>query len=1078
MARFNPKPVVGPDGKTRYVPISKEEKDAISRGGASAAREVYGVGSGGTIAGTQSGAQQTSNVGQSAQQQEQAQRESQSKAMNLKALEDAKRQNLISQKSYEELKFNIQNAEQIKEAVEQARRQRAQNEQQRSQVIAQIQQQGPAQVASSILATVRSLPPSYQSHDTQRAVAEYSRDLAGAKESFKTAYVNASNTYAAMATSEDRQLSEEQRRKEESAQKLNEFITGIKQKVSDVLPDSVEDKIKSGISADINRGKAVIGNVSKGAGLLLYPITEPIKAFGLTEKAEKFRLERFSESLWPSVATDAADRSTPNPLDEFVNPIKQKNQRDAKKFTNPTSGGVAEYDREGLVSRFKNVALESGDTLYRTENLLLGLGGTTARQIFQFSDFTREKPLTGSGLVAAGIYAPFTTTAASLALAKISAPTKTSGDVELLGMAPLAILAVKDTPIANVVKKPFQAAREKFSPSGIPFEETGFRLVEGTTIPTALKDLKTFEGTTQPTIHTTLSPALDYGVVLKPGEPGSVGPGRNAIGQYNFYQSLPKNDVPVAYGGYIGIGDAYSAGVKTEFALLNPSKKVFIFRDTLISKTPEEVINDGIFQTVQFQTKTPGTYLPAENLFGRSTERQAATSVGTEDVPIFQIEKNVGAPLEGKFTYYNQKQKLPDWLGSGTKGDLLLKDLIKNPENYVINPKDAKIEIANPKFKKVIDTLEGENIAFTGGLARNIATGKGNVRDLDIVTLNNEGKVLAEKVATKYPDEFEVLQHEKFPEIFRLKDKETGKVIVDFDPLSLAEEGLIKGDSSFYEVGGRKVVKPEILLKSKALQIQKGKVKDDGKQFGNIEQLTGESNIKGQLANKQTTTNPTVKKVFDFFTSKNIKLDLYEGKMTNIQGDALFSEPKKGMIDLGEYSESYGRTDYITPSKVFKEFSRVPKQEPQSFLKDFQVESYFASEFSSLRDSSFSFDSDIVSPSFSSSPSRASNMFSSSMRSDSSIMSMGSSPSFGSFDSSPSSSRGSSGSGGSSGGSSFGSFGSSGGSSSSGYSFGGSSETTSPRTFSFGSEGREPSNKAIPKKSLLFIRHSPLPLAP
>lgn len=483
------------------------------------------------------------------------------------------------------------------------------------------------------------------------------------------------------------------------------------------------------------------------------------------------------------------------------------------------------------------------------------------------------------------------------------------------------------TYITPIAKKPFQSAYAKLSPRYVEYKGSGIRLVEGTTIPTPLNILQRFEGTKQTTIHTTLSPQLKYGVTLQAGEKGSVGAFRTSINQYNFYQSLPKNKKALAYGGYIGIGDTYSAGTKQVFSLINPTPKAFIFRNQFISPTPKGLLKKGIKEVVTFQTTKAGTYIPAENLFGRSVERQAATSVGLKESPLFKIEKNPKGALEGRFTYYNQKKPLPDFLGGGSKGEKLVKDIISNPKDYTINPINPSIKVSNKQLGKVLTTLQGENIAITGGLARKIATGKGRLRDLDIVTLNNEGKLLAEKVAAKYPNEFEVIQHKKFPDIYRLKDVKTGKVIADFDPLTLAEEGLINPKSSFYEVQGFKVVKPEVLLKSKAKQIEAGKITGQGKQFKNIEQLTGQKNIISKLKSKEVTYNPLVKSVYDFFTSENKRIEFKEAVLSPL------AETPKGkgkVIDLLDYSSDYGRIKYITPQSVALKYAPLLSKITQS----------------------------------------------------------------------------------------------------------------------------------------------------
>jgi hypothetical protein len=471
--------------------------------------------------------------------------------------------------------------------------------------------------------------------------------------------------------------------------------------------------------------------------------------------------------------------------------------------------------------------------------------------------------------------------------------------------------------IPSFITRPIKKVYLKLSPAGVAYKQTGIRIVEGTTIPTRLEELKKFEATRADTIHTTLSSEIGYGTILKPGEPGSVGAGRTAIGQYNFYQSLPA-EKPVAYGGYVGLGSKYSAGERIVFSLIEPTPKAIIFRGQEISITPASVIARGIKETVKYQTETPGTYIPAENIFRRSIERQATTSVGTTEKPIFQLEANIQAPLYEKFTYYELKKPLPSVLGGKPKGLKLAEDIIKNPQVYVKKDFAGKFPKLSEEMQIVLSELKGEDIFITGGLARRIATGKGKVRDLDIVT--NQGKEIAERIATKYPEKFEVLQHEKYPEIYRLRSKSTGKVFVDFDPVKIAEEGLLK--KKFYpyvKVDSYNVVRPEVLLESKALQIKKGKVEPGGKQYGQIEQLTGVKNIQKTLQSQKIESNRYVKKVWDFLTTKDVKIKFMEAKLKPVyEADIKKAETE---VSLRDYTGSYGKERYITSRTITESIS-------------------------------------------------------------------------------------------------------------------------------------------------------------
>lgn len=185
----------------------------------------------------------------------------------------------------------------------------------------------------------------------------------------------------------------------------------------------------------------------------------------------------------------------------------------------------------------------------------------------------------------------------------------------------------------------------------VPFEQTGVKVVEGTTIPTSRSNLLNLQGTKIDTVHVTASNKLDFGTKLS-AQPKMATGWRKSVGQFNFYQSVPSEGKPTLYGGYAGIGEGYSGEQQLKFSLLPSETKAFIFRGQEISTTPRSITSSGLKSTIKFQTEVPGTYIAGENIFGLSKEGQVTTSVGKVGKPLFSIEKNPSGELYNKFTYY------------------------------------------------------------------------------------------------------------------------------------------------------------------------------------------------------------------------------------------------------------------------------------------------------------------------------------------------------------------------------------------------------------------------------------------
>jgi hypothetical protein len=272
----------------------------------------------------------------------------------------------------------------------------------------------------------------------------------------------------------------------------------------------------------------------------------------------------------------------------------------------------------------------------------------------------------------------------------------------------------------------------KLNPSYISSTSTNIKIVEDVTIPTSLKALKSFEGERVPTIHTTFSKELKSGTIIEQQSEGASG-WRANVGQLNFYSSSPlRNKIgytPTLYGGYIGIGEGYSSSfTSTEFSLFPKRGNALIFRDTLISKTPDWIGSRSLKQVVNYQTTTPGTFIAAENIKGASIEGQFTTSSGLKDSPFFKLSKNPLGELEGKFTYYNLKKQIPNFLG-GEKSFIKPTWDLFTSENKKIKFQEVKFELINklPKEtnKKNVLKIEDYSDSFNKKYLSLSESGKG-----------------------------------------------------------------------------------------------------------------------------------------------------------------------------------------------------------------------------------------------------------------------------------------------------------------------------------------------------------------
>ena len=144
--------------------------------------------------------------------------------------------------------------------------------------------------------------------------------------------------------------------------------------------------------------------------------------------------------------------------------------------------------------------------------------------------------------------------------------------------------------------------------------------------------------------------------------------------------------------------------------------------------------------------------------------------------------------------------------------------------------------------QKVVDVVSKRGDAITGSLAQRTLLQQRFTRqfkDIDVVSKTPRAtaiaikKRLGEKVEIK---KVEITTAKGRFSIFRIIDKETGKVIADVDPEEFAEEGFVKQFPTV-QVGGLTFVSPRARLAAKVAQLRRGKIKE-GKVTRDIEKLT------------------------------------------------------------------------------------------------------------------------------------------------------------------------------------------------------------------------------------------------
>lgn len=366
--------------------------------------------------------------------------------------------------------------------------------------------------------------------------------------------------------------------------------------------------------------------------------------------------------------------------------------------------------------------------------------------------------------------------------------------------------------------------------------------------------------------------------------------------QLDFHPILSDVAVPFAVGSVNIIAGTVAHPVQAVKSMFHPvelAKNVQSELSTLTA-TKGEVYSLSYFG---------GTIAGAE-VIGRAGKRgvelakDVYVKAGAKEVPaetVFEPKTITGEKTF--FTVRSTAESLEAFnKGGRTPNIQVAQAIVKNPEAFAKPPVKGTVIMHSEVLRDIQVSVPQEHIAYTGGVARRVLTGEGRIRDVDVVTATPKADAYA--VAKRFPEKYEVIQHEVYPEIYRLRPrkeyhKQLGtKPVADFDPRYLAEEGLIN-EQSIIRVGEYNVVKPDVLLKSKATQILKGKVnpKYPLKQAENIQQLSpGTPIIQDQV-------------IVTHISPAKIKGLQIEGKLTE----------KAGLEDTGLYVTPKGKgSTYFT----------------------------------------------------------------------------------------------------------------------------------------------------------------------
>ncbi|ADB57955.1 hypothetical protein Arcpr_0894 [Archaeoglobus profundus DSM 5631] len=221
------------------------------------------------------------------------------------------------------------------------------------------------------------------------------------------------------------------------------------------------------------------------------------------------------------------------------------------------------------------------------------------------------------------------------------------------------------------------------------------------------------------TEHPTFSKAKVGEEVLLEAKPEYATGWRKEYDALHWYQSAPSPEgEPLGYLAYVGIGRGTSESV-LKFSLTRPKKTAVVTHDYVnyIPPRPGESFAEYQVRTGQLSGET---FIPGENVFGLSTERQVITPARFRSnlVPDLEYPGTILKKVRDVgFTYYKQST-LPDWLEGTRLGRALQK--LGYGEKY------HKIHIS-----------EWEKIPVKEGV-KEVEVPKEGFKELDVIRYNEE----------------------------------------------------------------------------------------------------------------------------------------------------------------------------------------------------------------------------------------------------------------------------------------------------------------------------------------------------
>lgn len=267
---------------------------------------------------------------------------------------------------------------------------------------------------------------------------------------------------------------------------------------------------------------------------------------------------------------------------------------------------------------------------------------------------------------------------------------------QVLILGALGGASAKTNPINRAVLP--KAYPKKFTTA----QATGIKFVEDVTVPTSLRQLRSFEGQQNvPTIHVTTATLPKEFVTQSQAGAGGF---RQQFQLYQFYKASPEVTPtglqPRAYLAYAGITSAESTALSSGRILFgNPTVRILQFNER-VTPTPRSLSGRSVQEINLFQGKQSGkTFVPAENIKGLSTEGQFITPARyvetqskyfglvkeTKTIPGYESFAGSKISLsEGKFFYY--KQQLPELFGIIPRSKYFKMELVPAATSKVVTP--------------------------------------------------------------------------------------------------------------------------------------------------------------------------------------------------------------------------------------------------------------------------------------------------------------------------------------------------------------------------------------------------------